>query len=181
MKYHVDVSSVLGRTVCDLYSNLVTRSTGAAVRRAIEDALAVLPEPNITVIDFSQVTTLDFSCADEVVGKLLHTHQNVASSPRSYFLIRGVHAVHLEAIEAVLERYNLAVIVQDDTGSVQLVGTLDDEARRAWQFISRQGAVVPRQIAEELGEPPDRVIDELWMRHLLVRRDDGFVVLPHAS
>ena len=34
---HIDISSVLRQTLaCDLYSNLVTRSTGAAVRDQIE-------------------------------------------------------------------------------------------------------------------------------------------------
>ena len=33
---HIDVSVVLRGTVCDLYSNLVTRPTGAAVRAEIE-------------------------------------------------------------------------------------------------------------------------------------------------
>jgi hypothetical protein len=33
---HIDVGTVLRGTVCDLYSNLVTRPTGAAVRTAIE-------------------------------------------------------------------------------------------------------------------------------------------------
>ena len=37
---HIDLSTVLRRTVCDLYSNLVTRQTGAAVRTAIETQLA---------------------------------------------------------------------------------------------------------------------------------------------
>ena len=30
MIHHIDVSTVLRRAVCDLYSNLVTRPTGAA-------------------------------------------------------------------------------------------------------------------------------------------------------
>ena len=38
---HIDVSSVLRQTLsCDLYSNLVTRPTGAAVRTQIEQLLA---------------------------------------------------------------------------------------------------------------------------------------------
>lgn len=179
MRYHIDVSSVLRKAVCDLYSNLVTRSTGVAVRKAIEAALATLPAPNYTVIDFSQVTTLDFSCADEVVGKLLDAHREVP--PVTYFLIRGVHEAHLEAIEAVLERYDLAVIVQSDTGDVQLAGSLDDGARRAWQYVLANGAVVPRQIEEAFGESFERMIDELSSRRLLIRRDDGYVALPHAS
>jgi hypothetical protein len=183
--YHIaiDVSSVLRRTVCDLYSNLVTRPTGATVRKAIEEALAELPEPNVTVIDFSHVTLLDFSCADEIVGKLLDAYQRAGHYPRTYFVIRGVHDAHLEAIEAVLERYNLAVIVQDESGAVHLVGTLDDGARRVWQLVRQRGTIVPSDVEEVLGEPPDsctRVLDELWERRLVVRRDDGFVALPQA-
>ena len=40
MMNHIDLSSVLRQTVaCDLYSNLVTRPTGAAVRTQIERLL----------------------------------------------------------------------------------------------------------------------------------------------
>ena len=46
---HIDVSSVLRRTVCDLYSNLVTRPTGAAVRTEIENLLAAWRGPSLTV------------------------------------------------------------------------------------------------------------------------------------
>lgn len=186
MTYHIaiDVSSVLRRTVCDLYSNLVTRPTGATVRQAIEEALAEQPEPNVTVIDFSRVTLLDFSCADEIVGKLLDAHQRLGERRRTYFMIRGVHDAHLEAIEAVLERYDLAVIVQDDTGTAHLVGTLDDGARRVWQLVRQRGEVGATDLAEALGEPADtysRVLDELSARRLVVRRDDGCVALPQAS
>ena len=68
---HIDVSVVLRGTVCDLYSNLVTRTTGAAVRGEIEAQLADLTGRSVNVIDFSHVTLLDFSCADEIVAKLL--------------------------------------------------------------------------------------------------------------
>ena len=70
MTHHIDVGSLLRRTVCDLYSNLVTRPTGAAVRKEIEVVLSGLEEPSLTVIDFSQVGLLDFSCAEEIVAKL---------------------------------------------------------------------------------------------------------------
>ncbi len=183
MIYHIDVSSVLRRTVCDLYSNLVTRPTGVAVRRAIEEALAGQREPNVTIIDFTQVNLLDFSCADEVVGKLLDAYRHADGCPQTYFLIRGVHDGHLEAIEAVLERYDLAVIVEDDRGGVRLVGTLDDGARRAWHVVHRRGRVEPQELEEELGEPSDtaaRVLDDLWARRLVMRWDDGYVSLPQS-
>ena len=64
---HIDLSTVLRQTVsCDLYSNLVTRPTGAAVRDADrKQLLAELGERSLTVIDFSHVGMIDFSCADE--------------------------------------------------------------------------------------------------------------------
>ena len=68
---HIDLSVVLRETVsCELYSNLVTRPTGAAVRAQIE-ALLRDSDRVLAVIDFTHVRMIDFSCADEVVAKLL--------------------------------------------------------------------------------------------------------------
>jgi hypothetical protein len=52
---HIDISSVLRQTLaCDLYSNLVTRPTGAAVRGQIEHLLEEDGDPGraLTVIVF---------------------------------------------------------------------------------------------------------------------------------
>src|SRR5688572_29740794 len=111
MIQHVDVGAVVLRTLCGLYSNLVTRQTGKNVRQAIQDLLADRAAPSLTIIDFSEVRLLDFSCADEVVGKLLlHYWEN---DTEAYFLVRGADDHHLEAIEQVLERYGLALVVVD--------------------------------------------------------------------
>ena len=183
MIYHISVSAVLRKTVCDLYSNLVTRPTGVAVRQAIEAALAELPEPNVTIIDFAQVNLLDFSCADEVVGKLLNDHRRLDGKPQRYFVIRGVHDGHLEAIEAVLERYDLAVVVEDESGTTRLVGSVDDSARRAWHVVNRYGRLRAQELERELGEPSDQallLLDDLSARRLVMRRDDCYVTLPQA-
>ena len=126
---HIDVSSVLRRTVCDLYSNLVTRPTGAAVRTEIENLLSAWRGPSLTVIDFSHVNLLDFSCADEVVAKLLLRFEGDAPPQDAYFLLRGVREDHLDAIEAALERYQLALVMQDESG-MRLVGATDGFIRR---------------------------------------------------
>ena len=56
---HIDVSSVLKRSVCDLYSNLVTRPTGAAVRIGIEHHLDEIGDKALAVLDFSHVGLLN--------------------------------------------------------------------------------------------------------------------------
>src|SRR6201995_822807 len=97
MMNHIDLTRVLRQTLaCDLYSNLVTRSTGAAVRGQIEELLRENSEASesagraLTVIDFSQVSMIDFSCADEVVAKLLMRYAADDAPADAYFLFRGV-------------------------------------------------------------------------------------------
>ena len=105
---HIDVSTVLKRSVCDLYSNLVTRPTGAAVRIGIEHHLDEIGDKSLAVLDFSHVGLLDFSCADEIVAKLLMQYVSVDIPRREvYFVFYGMSESHLDAIEAVLERHDL--------------------------------------------------------------------------
>lgn len=178
MTHHIDVGSVLRRTVCDLYSNLVTRPTGAAVRREIETVLLGLDRPSLTVIDFSQVGLLDFSCADEVVGKLLDGVRRQVIVTDAYVLVRGARDDHLEAIEAVMQRYDLAVIVEGEDGRWHVVGPLEDGMRRALDIVHQCGRAVPADVARAMAQPPDDVTERLdaLLERRLVMRDEGAYV-----
>ena len=138
---HIDVSSMLRKSVCELYSNLVTRPTGAAVRCEIEQELDRIGDRALTVIDFSHVGLLDFSCADEIVAKLLLQYVSTDAPRREvYFVFRGISESHMEAIEAVLERHKLALVTQHADGGTRLLGIIGLEERRAWEIISQLGA-----------------------------------------
>lgn len=207
----IDVSSVLRRTVCDLYSNLVTRPTGAAVRTEIEQLLldAAAPvavgaatgegasgatEPaetrrpalgTLTVIDFTHVNLLDFSCADEVVAKLLLRFADASAAAEAatrpaYFLFRGVRDEHLEAIEIVLERYGLALVAVATHGEAILVGRVDDGEREAWHAVHRLGRAGVEELASEIGADADtvaRLLEALWRRRLVMRYEGDYVAL----
>jgi hypothetical protein len=177
---HIDLSSVLRQTVsCDLYSNLVTRPTGAAVRNQIERLLDDAHDRTLTVIDFSQVSMIDFSCADEVTAKLLLRHEADDSPREAYFLFRGVTEEHWEAIEAVLERRGLALVLEQDDG-IHVVGTLSTEERRAWEAVQQLGRAVAGEIAELLAVSATEAqesLDVLRRRRLVMRVNDGYVVV----
>jgi len=145
LHHHIDLGTVLRGTVCALYSNLVTRPTGAAVRSEIERAIAEAAGPTVTVIDFAQVTLLDFSCADEIVAKLMLryvrpaalTHDAGAAAVTAgdgYFVFRGIGDHHLDAVEAVLERHGLAIVAVVD-GELRLVGELSAAEHEAWAYL----------------------------------------------
>ncbi|GAC1478024.1 MAG: hypothetical protein NVS1B4_21460 [Gemmatimonadaceae bacterium] len=173
---HIDLSSVLRQAVCDLYSDLVTRPTGAAVREQIEQLLSESRERTLTVIDFTHVGLLDFSCADEVVAKLLLRYVADAPPSDAYFVLRGVSESHLDALEAVLERHGLALVVE--TGhDAHVIGCVDERERSAWETLVRLGRGGAADLAMQLGAGPadaERVLDTLRRRRLVMRMDDGY-------
>jgi len=180
MMNHIDISSVLRQTLaCDLYSNLVTRSTGAAVRGQIEQLLSEAGDRALTVIDFSQVSMIDFSCADEVVAKLLIRYSDDTRPQNAYFLFRGVTEHHWDAIEAVLERHGLALAMEQDDG-VQLMGVLSDVERRVWDATYRLVKADPADLAVATGTDREEVkaaLDSLCRRRLVMCVDDEYVAV----
>jgi hypothetical protein len=180
MMQHIDVSSVLRQTLaCDLYSNLVTRPTGAAVRGQIELLLGESHERAYAVIDFSQVSMIDFSCADEVIAKLLMRYVADDSPQETYFLFRGVTEDHRFAIESVLERHGLALAIEEADGIV-LLGVLTDDERRAWRATYELGPAhvdeIARAIAVGVAET-QATLDALRRRRLIMRVDGQYMAV----
>ena len=174
----IDVGTVLRTTVCDLYSNLVTRPTGAAVRTAIEQQVLEIGSPVVTTIDFSQVNLLDFSCADEIVAKLLLRYSRSDGPINGFLLFRGIRESHIDPIETVLERHDLALVAWLDSGAT-LLGRVSDDERECWQVVYERGPVWNETVAGTLGISLTTATDRLHQlahRRLLMQRDDGFAV-----
>ena len=100
MIQHIKVHEVLQQSVAGFYADLVTRPTGRAVRESIERAL---PAGTIAVMDFTGVGCLDYSCADEIVAKLMLRYcgqrEGDDRAGDGYFLFRGLGEHHLDALE----------------------------------------------------------------------------------
>ena len=183
MTNHIDVGSVLRQTLAaNLYSNLVTRPTGRVVRTQIEKLLESTraTERALAVIDFTHVAMIDFSCADEVIAKLMLAQQ---SERELYFVFRGVTDDHWDAIESVVERHGLALVIERE-GDVELVGVLTDSERRAFQAIKRRGRAEPWELAAELGAQESDVnaaLDAMWRRRLLMRHGTAYLVVGEIA
>src|SRR5258708_25267166 len=103
------VHAVLQQVVAGFYADLVTRPTGRAVRENIERDL---PAGTIAVMDFTGVGCLDYSCADEIVAKLVRDKVKV-------LLLRGLTEAHREAIQPVLAAAVLAVLCARADGALE--------------------------------------------------------------
>lgn len=140
----IDLTRIHPRTVTSFYSNLVTRPTGQAVRMGVESQLAELPAGRavcLSILDFSQVCVVDYSCADEIVAKLLLRYGGEDRPGDVYFLVRGIQEHHEEAIEAVLEHHRLAVCAEDGRGRPRLLGSCTAVQRSCWDVVARAGRV----------------------------------------
>lgn len=171
----IDLTAVLRRTVSVGYDDLVTRRTGQAVRHGVLQDLETIDHGDVAIIDFSSVRCLDYSCADEIVGKLLLEHGHVR-----YFLLRGISETHEDAICQILERYQMAVVAQNRAGRILVLGSVPDPVRRAFECVTESGDVATGDLASQMDLPVDTAehcINELVARRLVYRhRDDDRVV-----
>ncbi|HET7275065.1 MAG TPA: hypothetical protein VFI91_07775 [Longimicrobiaceae bacterium] len=177
----IDLTRLHRRTVTSFYSNLVTRPTGQAIRMGVESQIADL-DPSLpvclSVLDFSQVRVLDYSCADEIVAKLLLRYATDERPGDAYFVVRGLQEEHREAIEAVLERHNLLLVADAPGGAPLLLGPANPFERACWAVLRDRGAATAVAIAEASGmaeEAATSTCAGLVARRVAVVRRDGAV------
>ena len=120
MIQYIDMHAVLQESISGVYADLVTRPTGRVVRERIERAIAGRGEGDtgeITVarMDFAGVGCIDYSCADEIVAKLLRDRPAV-------LVLSGITDGHREAIEPVLSGHGLAALIERADGTLESLG-----------------------------------------------------------
>jgi hypothetical protein len=128
--------------------NLVTRETGRLIRESIESRLEREPEGTVVALDFSHVGIIDFSCADEVVSKLVARLQGQEYGDK-YIVLQGLTPTQEENIGVALERKKLAVLVSRADGSWQLLGILNPYLGEALRFVMARREITARDLADE--------------------------------
>ena len=167
-----DLSELVQRSVATMYSHLVTRPTGRALRIGIESQITELGALCISVLDFRQVVVLDYSCADETIAKLLQRFQHADRPCEVYFVARGVSERHREPIEAVLKRQGLALVAEMDGESTLLgeVGPFEERVWRALEQLTHAGAPELMAVLSPAGdENLEGALGALERRRLIAR------------
>lgn len=169
-----------------LFSYLVTRPTGRAVRMTIEKQVAGHEGEVLTVLDFRDVAVIDYSCADEVVAELAHIsvertreREMGGGGPRGRFvLIRGLEAHHQDPIDSALRRRRLAVAAELADGRSVLLGAVEEAEARLWSLVCERERIGPEPAAGELGLPEGEArvqLEHLYRRRLLMRRAGEYI------
>ena len=164
--YAFDLSTLVQRSVASFHSHLVTRPTGQALRLGIESQLCEVGTFCVSVLDFSQVAVLDYSCADEVIAKLLQRYQRTDRPTDAYFIARGLAEEHRDPVEEVLARHKLSLVAEVD-GQFILLGYASPAERNVWSTLQR----LTSGEAQDIAGPADLTIaDAVGALNQLVER-----------
>jgi hypothetical protein len=169
----IPLDAVLRAATRDAYRDLVTRPTGAAVRHRL---VSTLREHDRTeaMLDFSRIGLVDFSCADEVVAKLIAALHEL---PVSRVVLQGVREDQADAIEHALARHGLAVLaLEDGSRRPRLLGTVAEDWREVFGILRLVLRATAAPIAARLAWPEARArraLDELAAGRCILAHPDA--------
>ncbi len=110
---------------------------------------------------------MDFSCADEVVAKLLMRFLDEDRPVDALFLFRGVRQSLQEPIQTVLERQELLAVAQGSDGCCELMGTPTEEEEYVWTVLEGRGRIVAAEVSELFpGSHHREALKELVLRRV---------------
>lgn len=154
-------------------SDLVTRPSGQVIRNRIERDIENEKEGEVIALDFSKIGIVDYSCADEIVAKLISRLQSGEYGGK-YIVLTGLNENQKENIEVALERKDLAIIVQMKNGKKILLGNLNNYLKETLNLILKKGKITASDLSEYLKLPANTSGTRLLNLHKkrLVKRVD---------
>ncbi|MEW6162581.1 MAG: DUF4325 domain-containing protein [Nitrospirota bacterium] len=133
-------------------SDLVTRPSGQVIRERIERDITKEDNGAIVALDFSKIGIIDYSCADEVVAKLISRLLGGEYGDK-YIILTGLNENQKENIEVALERKELAVMAQMNNGKKIFIGNLNNYLKETLNFILKKGKITASDLSESLKLP----------------------------
>jgi hypothetical protein len=145
-----DLKMVMKEEMLNGSINLVTRETGVVIREKLERELTVDTDPTVTFLDFSGVGVVDYSCADEVIAKLISRLLSGEYGDK-FIVLKGLSSNQMENIEVALERKKLAIFSLQEAGEWQVIGFLNNYLRKTLVSVMEKGSITLRELADEGG------------------------------
>jgi len=128
-------------------SDLVTRQSGHVIRNRIEKDIEKEKNGEVIALDFSRIGIIDYSCADEVIAKLISRLLSDEYGDR-YIILTGLNENQKENIEVALERKELAVMAQMKNGKEVLLGNLNNYLKETLNLILKKGKTTAKELSE---------------------------------
>ena len=128
-------------------ADLVTRHSGQAIRNRIEGDIEDEKNGEVIALDFSKIGVIDYSCADEIVAKLISRLLSGEYGDK-YIVLTGLNENQKENIEVALERKELAVMAEMRNGLRILLGSLNNYLRQTLNLILKKGKITAKDLSD---------------------------------
>jgi len=129
--------------------DLVTRNSGQVIRERIERDIVKEDEGTVVRLDFSKIGIVDYSCADEIVAKLVSRLLSGEYGDK-YIVLTGLNENQKENLEVALERKGLAVMGRMKDGENVLLGNLNNYLKETLHVILTRGRITARELSDSL-------------------------------
>jgi len=127
--------------------DLVTRPSGQAIRERIERDMEQEPAGAVIGLDFSKIGIIDYSCADEIVAKLISRLLSNEYGDK-YLLLINLNENQKENIEVALERKDLAVMAEMKDGKRVVLGNLNNYLKDTLDFIVKKRKATSKDLSD---------------------------------
>ncbi len=127
--------------------DLVTRPSGQSIRERIERDIEKEPDGTVVALDFSKIGVIDYSCADEIIAKLVSRLLSGEYGDK-YLVLTGLNENQKENIEVALERKDLAVTAGMRDGRRTVLGILNNYLKDTLEFIMKNKKVTSKDLAD---------------------------------
>src|SRR3989344_3901194 len=135
-------------------NDLVTRPTGQILRERIERDIGKEDDGAVIALDFSKIGIVDYSCADEIVAKVISRLLSGEYGDR-YIVLSGLSENQRENIEVALERKELAVMAEMRDKEKVLIGSLNKYLSDTLELILKKGNITAKELSEEMKLEPN--------------------------
>src|SRR4030066_861617 len=130
-------------------SDLVTRQSGQVIRSRVEKDIENEKVGEVIALDFSKIGVIDYSCADEIVAKLISRLLSGEYGDR-YIVLTGLNENQKENIEVALERKELAVIANMRDGKQVLLGSLNNYLKETLNLIVKKSKITASELSKTM-------------------------------
>lgn len=151
--------------------HLFDRDLGQQIRQEIEHIIASNHQNVVFYLDFKNIVSIDFSCADELIGKLISRLLSEEYG-EICFVLKILNDIQLENIQVALDRRKVACLRRCSDNSWQLLGYKKNYLVETLDVVMKKGQITAKGLSQELNlelNTASTRLSHLYKAHLVFR------------
>lgn len=159
----INIRAIISEEFNREIQDLLTRPTGQKIMERLEKEIHNSSNNTTVALDFSDVGVIDYSCADEVIAKLVSRLQANEYGER-YLVLKNLNPAQRENIQVALERKNLATL-EEANGSWKTIGMINNYLQKTLDIVMEKGSLSSSELSQILNLELNNVSTRLINLH----------------